>query len=398
MAVRDVLIVGAGPSGLATAIAAKQRGLDYVVVEKGVLVNSIFHFPTHMVYFTTPELLEIGGLPLVTPYDKPTRLESLRYYRRVVDTYAIQVSFHEEVIDITRDAGVFSVTTRNTGPSVRGPGAAPFDRPTPRQAQGRPERSRRATDSGSPRATPRGDPAQGAPSTGRGAQRTRPNGGDRVTHAKAVVLAIGYYDIPNRLGVPGEDLPHVSHYFKEPHPYYRRRVVIVGGRNSAAEAALELYRAGAHVTLVHRRSALGESIKYWVRPDIENRIKEGSIAARFETRVVEITCGSVIVEPAAEPVAGGLQASGREEIPADAVLLLTGYRPDVDLMRRAGISCNDETLAPHLNPETFETNVPNLFIAGGAVAGRNTGSIFIENGRFHGERIINVLADRFQRD
>jgi thioredoxin reductase (NADPH) len=329
MSIRDVLIVGAGPSGLATAIAAKQRGLDYLVVEKGVLVNSIFHFPTHMVYFTTPELLEIGGLPLITPYEKPTRLESLRYYRRVVDTYGIQVAMHEEVVEIARDGDVFVVTTERVGNSAE----------------------------------------------------------TRHTHqARAIVLAIGYYDIPNELGVPGEDLPHVAHYYKEPHPYYRQRVVIVGGKNSAAEAALELFRSGAHVTLVHRRATLGESIKYWVRPDIENRIKEGSIAARFETRVVKICPQSVVVESNA----------GREEIPADAVLLLTGYRPDVDLMRRAGVRCDDETLAPELNPETFETNVPNLFIAGGAIAGRNTGSIFIENGRFHGERIIKVLAERMK--
>jgi thioredoxin reductase (NADPH) len=359
MAVRDVLIVGAGPSGLATAIAARQHGLDYVIVEKGVLVNSIFHFPTHMVYFTTPELLEIGGLPLITPYDKPTRLESLRYYRRVVDTYGIQISFHDEVIEIAREGDVFVVTTAGVEP---------------------------------------------------GSSRAEGSGVRRVREARAVVLAIGYYDIPNCLGIPGEDLPHVSHYYKEPHPYYRQRVVIVGGKNSAAEAALELFRAGAHVTLVHRRAALGESIKYWVRPDIENRIKEGSIAARFDTHVVEITSHAVVVEPAAgglqQPVAGGLQPSGeetgpsgntfaREEIAADAVLLLTGYRPDVDLMRRAGVRCDPQTLAPDLQPDTFETNVPNLFIAGGAVAGRNTGSIFIENGRFHGERIIKVLAERF---
>ena len=329
MSVRDVLIVGAGPSGLATAIAARQRELDYLVVEKGVLVNSIFHFPTHMVYFTTPELLEIGGLPLITPFEKPTRLESLRYYRRVVDICGIQVSLHEEVVEVARQGDVFHVTTARDG----------------------------------------------------GTAQTR-----HTHHARAIVLAIGYYDIPNTLGVPGEDLPHVSHYYKEPHPYYRQRVVIVGGRNSAAEAALELFRAGAHVTLVHRRAVLGESIKYWVRPDIENRIKEGSIAARFETRVVQICPQSVVVE----------NAVGREEIPADAVLLLTGYRPDVDLMRRAGVHCDHDTLAPDLNPETFETNVPNLFIAGGAVAGRNTGSIFIENGRFHGERIIKVLAERFK--
>jgi thioredoxin reductase (NADPH) len=346
MSVHDVLIVGAGPSGLATAIAAKQHGLDYLILEKGVLVNSIFHFPTHMVYFTTPELLEIGGLPLVTPFDKPTRLESLRYYRRVVDSYAIQISFHERVTGIAREGDIFAVTTVSEQP-----GSGPAD--------------------------------------GAGARTTR--------EARSVVLAIGYYDIPNCLGVPGEDLPHVSHYYKEPHPYYRRKVVIVGGKNSAAEAALELFRAGAHVTLVHRRATLGDSIKYWVRPDIENRIKEGSIAARFETGVVEITRESVIVEPAG-PVAGNAGSSGREAIPADGVLLMTGYRPDVDLMRRSGIRCDAETLAPELDPETFETNVRNLFLAGGAVAGRNTGSIFIENGRFHGERIIKVLADRFRVD
>ena len=337
MSVRDVLIVGAGPSGLATAIAAKQHGLDYVIVEKGVLVNAIFNFPAHMVFFTTPELLEIGNLPLTTPYDKPTRLEALRYYRRVVDAYELPISFHEEVISIESEAGppsheasarqgVFIVTTRD--------------------------------------------------------QR----GTTRVREARAVVLAIGYYDLPNYLGVPGEDLPHVSHYYTDAHPYYRRRVVIVGGKNSAAEAALELFRAGAHVTLVHRRAALGESIKYWVKPDIENRIKEGSVAARFNAHVTAITPQSVVIE----------QDGTREEIPAEGVFLLTGYHPDVDLMRKAGIRVDDETLAPELSMETFETNVPNLFIAGGAIAGKRTGNIFIENGRFHGQKIITTLADRFK--
>ena len=316
--------MGAGPSGLATAIAAKQQGLDYVIVEKGVLVDAIFHFPTYMVFFTTPELLEIGGLPLVTPYDKPTRLEGLRYYRRVVDTFDLQISFHEEVIEIERESEVFIVTSRDAG------------------------------------------------------------GTTRAREARAMVLAIGYYDHPNYLGVPGEAFPHVSHYYTDAHPYYRQRVVVVGGRNSAAEASLELFRAGAHVTLVHRGAALADTIKYWVRPDIENRIKEGSITARFNTRVREITRSAVIVEG----------ETGRREIPADGVFLLTGYKPDVDLMRRAGIRCDNETLAPELDPETFETNVPNLFIAGGAIAGRNTGSIFIENGRFHGERIVRVLSQR----
>jgi thioredoxin reductase (NADPH) len=183
-------------------------------------------------------------------------------------------------------------------------------------------------------------------------------------------------------------LPHVSHYYTDAHPYYRQRVVIVGGKNSAAEAALELFRGGAHVTLVHRRATLGDSIKYWVRPDIENRIKEGSVTAYFNTRVVEITRNTVIVE----------DESGRREIPADGVLLLTGYHPDAELMRRAGVRCDNESLAAELDPETFETNVPNLFIAGGAIAGRNTGSIFIENGRFHGERIVRVLAQRLRQE
>ena len=325
MPLRDVLIVGAGPSGLATAIAAKQRGLDYALVEKGALVNSIYRFPVHMVFFTTPELLEVGGLPLVSPNEKPTRLEALKYYRRVVDTYGLSIAFNEEVTEIERDAGdgIFAVTTRSRS-------------------------------------------------------------GTRVRHARGVVMAIGYYEHPNYLGVPGEDLPHVSHFYDEAHPSYRQRVVIVGGKNSAVEAALELFRAGAHVTLVHRRAALGESIKYWVKPDIENRIKEGSIAARFESRIVAITPAHVEIDRLGAP----------EQIAAERVYLLTGYHPDVDLMQRAGVRCDVQTLAPEYDVETFETNVPNLFVAGGAVAGKNTGTIFIENGRFHGEKIIEVLARR----
>jgi thioredoxin reductase (NADPH) len=338
MPIRDVLIVGAGPSGLATAIAARQRGLDYVIVEKGMLVNSIYKFPMHMVFFTTPELLEIGGLPLTTPYDKPTRLEALRYYRRVVDAFELQISYQEAVVSIEReteeDEEVFAVTTR----------------------------------------------------TSRGVQRVR--------YARAVVLAIGYYDHPNYIRVPGEDLPHVNHYYDDAHPYFQKRVVVVGGKNSAAEAALELFRAGAQVTLVHRHATLGESIKYWVRPDIENRIKEGSIPARMSTSVVEITPTAVIVEPNGTREYGSSGPGERESLPAEQVFLLTGYHPDAKLMTDAGIGCDPVTLAPQMNPETFETNVPNLFVAGGCSAGRNTGSIFIENGRFHGERIISVLAQR----
>jgi thioredoxin reductase (NADPH) len=336
------LIVGAGPSGLATAIAAKQHGLDYVIVEKGVLVNAIFNFPVHMVFFTTPELLEIGGLPLVTPYDKPTRLEALRYYRRVVDTYDLPISFHERVTSIEPPSRADSRASASHG---SGDGAFVVTTENDR-------------------------------------------GLTRVREARAVVLAIGYYDLPNYLGIPGEDLPHVSHYYTDSHPYYRRRVVVVGGKNSAAETCLELFRAGAHVTLVHRHPTLGESIKYWVRPDIENRIKEGSVHARFNACVTSITPTHVVIQ----------HEGKREEIPAEGVFLLTGYHPDADLMRKAGINVDDQTLAPDLSMETFETNVPNLFIAGGAIAGKKTGNIFIENGRFHGAKIIEVLTDRLRRD
>ena len=325
MSVRDLLIVGAGPSGLAAAIAAKQHGLDYQVVEQGVLVNSIFRFPPQMVFFTTPELLEIGGLPFVSPYDKPTRAEALTYYRKVVDRFDLSIAFEERVLHVARDAAeqVFEVETQSS------------------------------------------------------------KGVRRVRLARHVIFAVGYYDHPVRLGIEGEDLPHVSHYFADPHLHYRQRVVVVGGGNSAAEAALLLYRAGVHVTIVHRHPGLKRTIKYWVRPDIENRIKEGSVAARFNACVREITRTTVVID----------HQGTREEIPAEGVFLLTGYHPDVDLMRTAGIHVDDVTLAPELNMETFETNVPNMFIAGGAIAGKKTGNIFIENGRFHGERVIqSILA------
>ncbi|MEP7307307.1 MAG: YpdA family putative bacillithiol disulfide reductase [Acidobacteriota bacterium] len=340
MAVRDLLIIGAGPSGLSAAIAAKQRGLDYQVIERGALVNSIFNFPPQMVFFTTPELLEIGGLPFVSPYDKPTRAEALRYYRRVVEAFDLQIAFEETVLSIdreddhpsddpgVRDSGLFAIETRSA----------------------------------------------------RGVRRVR--------HAKHVVLAIGYYDLPNYLNVPGEDLPHVHHYYSEPHPYYRQRVVIVGGGNSAAESALELFRAGVHVTMVHRHAELKRTIKYWVRPDIENRIKEGSIAGRFNTLLSEIRPTSVILA-----TGGAGAARQEEELPADAVFLLTGYHTDWDLMERAGIALS-ETRVPTYDPETFETNVPRLFLAGGAICGRDTSNVFIENGRFHGEKIVATIAER----
>lgn len=357
MAIRDVIIIGAGPSGLSAAIAAKQRGLDYLVLEQGVLVNSIYNFPPQMVFFTTPELLEIGGLPFVSPYDKPTRPEALIYYRKVVDTYDLAISFDEKVLAIDLEsAGGHAEAGAEASASARAGG---------------------------------GSPAPLEKSDSIFAVQTRTSHGvRRVRHGHAVILAVGYYDHPNVIGVPGEDLPHVSHYYREPHPYYRQRVVVVGGGNSAAEAALELFRAGAFVTLVHRWPELKSTIKYWVRPDIENRIKAGSIAARFERCVTEIRPTSMVVT-----AIGPGQQGEQEELPADAVFLLTGYRADTDLMQRAGVILTDRE-GPTYNPETFETNVPGLFVAGGAVAGVDTGTIFIENGRFHGEKIVEVISGR----
>jgi thioredoxin reductase (NADPH) len=347
MAVRDLIIIGGGPSGLSAAIAAKRHELDYQVLEQGVLVNSIFRFPPQMVFFTTPELLEIGGLPFVSPYEKPTRLEALRYYRKVVDRFDLQIAFGETVLSVERDAQV----NEEDGPPIF------------------------AVETRSAR------------------------GVKRVRLAHHVVFAIGYYDHPVMLGLPGEDLPHVQHYYSDPHPCYRQRVVIVGGGNSAAEAALEMHRAGASVTIVHRGPELKSTIKYWVRPDIDNRIKEGSIAARFNALIKEIRPTSVVVTGEAEQAGGAGRAGGmddaarEEEIPADAVFLLTGYRADSDLMVRAGIEL-DARDAPVHHPDTFETNVPGLFVAGGAIAGVDTGNIFIENGRFHGEKIVEAIAHR----
>jgi thioredoxin reductase (NADPH) len=334
MAVHDILIIGSGPAGLSTAIAARQRNLSYLVIERGALVNSIAKFPTNMVFFTTPELLEIGGVPFTTPYEKPTRFEALRYYRKVADARQVQIAFGETLEGI--------------------------------------------------------QPAESDAAGARLVVTTRDvEGVTRERLARTVVLATGAYDRPNRLDIPGEDLPHVNHYYTEAHPHWRKHVVLVGGQNSAAEAALDLYRSGAKVTIVHRKPEFGTSLKYWVKPDIENRVREGSVAARFNARLIEIKETSVVME---QKQADGTTMT--EELPADAVFLLTGYRSDTALLTACGVKFNPTTFEPEHDADTFESNVPGLFLAGQVLTGRQSGKIFIENGRFHGERVVEVIARR----
>lgn len=315
----DVLVVGAGPTGLACGIEAVRAGLKLLMIEKGCLVNSIFHYPAEMIFFTSRELLEIGDLPLPSINVKPTRAEALEYYRRVAEFYRLPIHFQERVTAIDGTDGTFQTITQSDGPKRR------------------------------------------------------------TYTARKVILATGYYDLPNLLGIPGEDLPKVSHYYTDGHPFYQRKVAVIGGANSAAEAALDLYRHGAEVTLVHRERELSKHIKYWVRPDLENRIKEKSVRALFECEVKEIANDWICVQTA---------AGESLRVENDFVFALTGYHPDFDFLRRAGVEVAPETSRPVCNPQTLESNVPGLYLAGVIIAGLETNAIFIENGRFHGKQII----------
>jgi thioredoxin reductase (NADPH) len=312
------------------------------VLEKGALVNSIFHVPRGQVFFTTPELLEIGGLPFVTPYEKPTRPEALRYYRRVADTYALQLSLGEEVLEIARERAAFRVATRASRAAAQA-----------------------ALEPGASRGT--------GPAT-------------RTRLARHLVLATGYYDNPNRLGVPGEDLPHVVHYFSEGHPYWRRRVVVIGAGNSSVDAALECWRAGAIVTLVHFGEGFDRTVKAWVLPDITNRVKEGSIAARWRSRVRAITPTQVEIVS---------ETSGAVEcLPADAVLAMTGYHADTSLLRRLGVPVDPVTGIPAHQEATMATPLPGVYLAGVIASGNDANRLFIENARGHGELIVRDLLDQ----
>ena len=308
---------------MACAIDAQRAGFSVVLVDKGCLCNSLFHYPAHMTFFTTPELLEIGGMPFYSPNQKPTRSEALEYYRKVAEHYQLDVRQYHLVSRVSGTDGDFTVHTT--------------------------DRFGRAVD----------------------------------LPARKLIVSTGYYDLPNYLNIPGEELNKVQHYYNEPHPYFGLNVLVIGGKNSAAIAALDLWRHGAHVTLVHRGPEMHTHVKYWILPDVKNRIKNGEITAYFNTTVERITEDTVLLRT----------PEGEREIKNDFVFALTGYHPDFAFIERLGVELNPENdRCPMVNDATLESNVPGIYLAGVIVAGERTNEIFIENGRFHGELIARNLA------
>ncbi|CAN5562908.1 YpdA family putative bacillithiol disulfide reductase [soil metagenome] len=319
----DLLVIGAGPTGMACAIEAQRAGFSAVMVDKGCLCNSLFHYPAHMTFFTTPELLEIGDVPFSSPNQKPTRNEALEYYRKVAEHYRLDVRQYENVDSITGIDGDFTVHTSDR-----------FGRSS-------------------------------------------------HLRARKLVIATGYYDLPNTCGIPGEDLPKVKHYYHEPHPFYGLDVLVIGGKNSAAIAALELWRHGARVTLVHRGPEMHRHVKYWILPDINNRIKNGEVKAYFQSTVTNISADDVTI---ATP-------DGSITIANQFVFALTGYHPDFAFIERLGVQLDaNNSRCPVCDPATLESNVPGIYVAGVIVAGERTNEIFIENGRFHGKLIASDLT------
>jgi thioredoxin reductase (NADPH) len=324
----DLCVIGAGPTGMACAIEAQRAGFRAVLIEKGCLVNSIFHYPANMVFFTTPELLEIGDIPFSTAHQKPNRQEALEYYRNVAQHYKLDVRQYQRVLKISGGDGAFTLSTEDA--------------------------HKRGHD----------------------------------YHARKIVLATGYYDLPNVMNVPGEDLSKVFHYYQEPHPFYDTDVMIVGAKNSAAIAALELWRRGARITMVHRGPGIHANVKYWIKPDIENRIKAGEVKAFFNSSVCSISEDHVVIRT----------PDGEKQLENDFVFALTGYHPDFDFLRAIGVqfSTNGDDMRPVCDPETLESNVPGVYLAGVIVAGSQTGEIFIENGRFHGQQIAADLTRKIK--
>lgn len=322
----DVLIVGAGPTGLACGIELGKLGLSATLIDKGCVVNSLYNYPTNLVFFTTPELLEIGDIPMTSLNEKPNRTEALKYYRRVADLYKLDVRQYQRVERVEGSDGDFTAVAKDTW------------------------------------------------------------GAELRYRARKIIFATGYYDLPNYLNVPGEQLPKVVHYYKEPHPYYGLDVLVVGAKNSAALAALELWWTGARVTLVHRGPEIHRHVKYWIKPNIENRIKNGEIKAYFESQVQEILPNSVRL---ATP-------EGAVELKNDFVFAMTGYHPDFAFLAAHGITLDEETRKPVTNPDTFESERQGIYLAGVIVAGVHTNEIFIENGRFHGKAIAAGIAAKLR--
>ena len=325
----DVAIVGAGPTGLACGIELTKRGLSPVLFDKGCVVNSIYHYPINLVFFTTPELLEIGDIPMTSLNEKPGRTEALKYYRRVADHFKLNVHQYEKVLGFDGSDGNFTVRTETS------------------------------------------------------------SGEQNCYHAKKIILASGYYDIPNRLDVPGEELDKVIHYYREAHPYYNHDVLLIGAKNSASIAALELFWTGARVTMVHRGAGISHNVKYWIKPNIENRIKHGDVKAYFHSRVKEIRSHEVVLQT----------PGGEVTVKNDFVFAMTGYRPDFEFMSEHGIHLDPTTSKPITDPQTLESERQGVYLAGVIVAGTHTNEIFIENGRFHGKVIAediqkNVRTDR----
>jgi len=323
----DVLVIGAGPTGLACAIDAQVCGLRVVVVDKGCLCNSLYHYPAHMTFFTTPELLEIGSIPFPSPNQKPTRNEALQYYRQVAAFYQLDVRQYQSVERVTGSDGAFQVHLR--------------------------DRFNRASH----------------------------------LNARKLIVATGYYDLPNYLQIPGENLSKVMHYYDDPHPFSGLDVVVIGGKNSAAIAALELWRHGARVTLVHRGPDINRHVKYWIKPDIENRIKAGEVTAHFQSQVAEITPDTVLIET----------RRGKLILKNDFVFALIGYHPDFEFLEALGVQSEGKDRTPVCDPKTLESNVSGIYLAGVIVAGMRTNEIFIENGRFHGKQIAKSLTAKLQR-
>ena len=325
--ITDMLVIGAGPTGMACAIEAQRAGFSTVLVDKGCLCNSLFHYPAHMTFFTTPELLEIGDMPFSSPNQKPTRSEALEYYRKVAEHYRLDVRQYQKVDRVAGSDGNFTVHTTDRF-------------------------------------------------------------GRSVTHvARKIVLATGYYDLPNYLGISGEDLPKVNHYYHEPHPYFGLEVVVIGGKNSAAIAALDLWRHGARVTLVHRGPEMHRHVKYWILPDINNRIKNGEITAYFNSCVTNITEDTVTL---ATP-------DGERTIANQFVFALTGYHPDFEFIEGLGVKLDESNArCPICDPASLESNVRGIYLAGVIVAGERTNEIFIENGRFHGKLIAEDLKRKLK--